>query len=170
MLKILFALVLFASVSLSTPAFADDALLHDSSAAIHDIETAHHDEHSAVREVESADRDISDVDHAARDLDSADRETDDLFSDAERADGLLHDDVHEDEHTDDERPNDDERKAEQLECDRLEFEYYLRHPPGTKPSGLRGLHGCALYRADARWHDEHPNVVSVLGDNIDLIP
>lgn len=159
-----FLITLFASVSLSTPAFAHDAFLHDSSIAVHDVETVHHDEQSVVRDVESVDRDISDAERVARDADSADRETDSLFSDAERADGLLHEDEHYDNLVH------DEREAQKAECDRLEFEYYLRHPPGTKPEGLRGLHGCALYRADARWHDEHPNVLSVLGDNIDLIP
>lgn len=58
--------------------------------------------------------------------------------------------------------------VKKVECDRLHIEYSLRHPPGTKPKGLRGLHGCALFRQDAQFHDIHPNVVSVLGANFHI--
>jgi hypothetical protein len=170
--------IAIASVSLAMPAKAaanaDDPITdiqhvdHDATAVTHDAESVDRD----VKEAESVDRDVKDAEKIGRDVDDADRETDSLFDDAERADGLLHDDnalddhPHDDENTTDDNPDKLARDAEKAECDRLEFEYLLRHPPGTKPSGLRGLHGCALWRADARWHDEHPDVISVLGDNI----
>jgi hypothetical protein len=159
--------VLFASISLTATAAANDAILHDSETIVHDGESIHHDEERASDDLSALDRDFRDVDRVGHDVDKADEETSSLVDDAERADGLL-DDEHV--HDDREHERDHENEASRLECDRLEFDYYLRHPPGTKPSGLRGLHGCALWRADARWHDEHPQVVSVLGDNIDLIP
>lgn len=157
--------VLFASASLAGSASAHDALLHDSTTAVRDVEHVHHDE----QDVSRVERDLADVEHGAHDVTEADHETATLVHDAMHDDGLLHDDKP----SEDDRAREDDKRAheaEKIECDRLEFEYYLRHPPGTKPEGLSGLHGCALYRADAHYHDTHPNVVSVLGDNIDLMP
>jgi hypothetical protein len=160
----LFLTILIASASLFiAPGIADahEAILHDTESSVQDVEHVDRDVSKADRDIEHIDRDVKDGDKAISD---ADRETDSLFTDAEHDDGLLDDHPHDDvdEHEDDDLARD----AEKAECDRLEFEYLLRHPPGTKPSGLRGLHGCALWRADARWHDEHPDVISVLGDNI----
>lgn len=61
-----------------------------------------------------------------------------------------------------------DKKLKKDECDRLHVEYTFRHPPGTKPEGLKGSHGCTLWKRDAHFHDVHPNVVSVLGANFDI--
>lgn len=154
-------IIALASVSLAMPS---QAIAHNDD-PITDIEHVDHDVQNVTHDVESADRDVKDIERAGHDLDKADRETDDIFNTVEHDDGLLDDHPHDDANEDD-NPDKLVRDAEKAECDRLEFEYLLRHPPGTKPSGLRELHGCALWRADARWHDEHPDVISVLGDNI----
>jgi hypothetical protein len=161
-------LVMLASVSLVTTCKAYPALADEPLTAVHDVERAHDDERALRRDTSDVERDIGDAEHIAHDATAADRETDSLFHDALTDDGILHDDdkVRED----DERAHERIDETKQLECDRLEFEYYLRHPPGTKPESLGNLHGCALYRADAHYHDTHPNIISVLGDNIDLMP
>jgi hypothetical protein len=163
-------LALFASVSLTTPASAHDGLLHDASAGIHDVETAHRDEQRASRGARKLERDVMATDHAARDANKADRETASFVHEAMRVDGLLHEDHKESERKRAEDDRAKERELRKAECDRLELDYYLRHPPGTKPESLGGVHGCALYRADAHYHDTHPAMLSVFGDNIYLKP
>ena len=163
-------LALFASVSLTTPASAHDGLLHDASAGIHDLQTAHRDERRLSKDAKALEHDIMATDHVAHDADKADRETASLVHDAMRADGLLHDNHKESERKRIEGDKAKERELRKAECDRLEFDYYLRHPPGTKPEPLGGVHGCTLYRADAHYHDTHPAMLSVFGDNIYLKP
>lgn len=59
-------------------------------------------------------------------------------------------------------------KVKEDECKRLHLEYSFRHPPGTKPESSKGSHGCHLWKEDAHWHDEHPQVITILGNSFSL--
>lgn len=152
---------------MAAAAHAEDPLVTGTEDATHAVEDAHHDEKAVVHDVESVDKDVKDADRAVKDAEDLDKGVDD-FAAADDALLGMHDDVNGDSRNNEseEDPLRDEQELEQAECDRLEIEYYFRHPPGTKPSSLSGLHGCALYRQDAHYHDTHPDHVAILGDNI----
>lgn len=139
-------------------------------------QSSHAERPHLLHDIEAISHDVHAVEHTGHELSKVDHETHSLWSDAERVDGLLPSIHHEsDSHPleDAERDLRDAEKADNVyndaqraECDRLHAEYTLRHPPGTKPQGLKGKHGCSLYKQDAHYHDEHPDMVSVLGANM----